>query len=137
MSTLNNVTMENKQQLVNKFNQIDAAIAALSGGGSVDYTEYVAYTIVTGGGVATTVVKNDLGFTPTISKTSTGEYTITAIGGFPDFEKIVPSFNPQQGSPTFWNIFWNDADTLIVNTWDASGTLADLFIGNLTIKIYA
>lgn len=135
---LTNITMENKQAWTDKIYELEASISGGGGGGtaSLDYREYVGYVIIGGGGPVVTVAKNDLGFTPIFTKQNPGEYTISATGGFPDFEKVFPTFNPQQGSPTFWNVFWNDANSLGVNTWNVSGTLSDLFVGNISIKIY-
>ena len=104
----------------------------------LDYTEYISYVIQAGTSSPSIVVgKNDTGFTFVIDRTNTGEYLITATGAFPDYEKVVPAFNCQAGSPMFHNVYYNDADSLIVNIWRSDGALDDtLFTGNLTVRIY-
>jgi hypothetical protein len=133
MSDFQQNTITNRQAVLDY-------IDANSGGGTtqLDYTEYVSYVIQSAAlDPTTSVAKNDTGFTFTFDRTNAGEYLITATGAFPVYQKVIPSFNCQAGSAMFHNIYWNNANSLVVNTWDDTGTLVDnLFIGNLTVKIY-
>lgn len=137
MIDLTNVTMENKQALTQALAELQAGSGGGGGTASVDYKEYVAYVTQSTSAPTAVVAKNELGVTVTFSKNSTGDFTITATGAFPTYQKVVPMFNPQHGSPIFWNVFWNDANSLGVNTWNSSGTLSDsIFVGNLVIRVY-
>jgi len=115
----------------------DGNFNIIGGGGSVDYTEYVAFITQSGGTAPNAVVeKNDTGFVFTYGYTSTGSYTITATGAFPDKNKVIPYFNSQTNQG-FTTIGWTDADNLYVFTTDTSAILTDgQFQGNLVIKIY-
>jgi hypothetical protein len=137
MIDLTNVTMENKLALTEVLNQIQSSGGGGGSTASVDYKEYVAYITQSASAPTALVAKNELGVTVTFSKNSTGDFTITATGAFPTYQKVVPQFNPQSGSPIFWNVYWNDANSLGVNTWNSSGTLADsILVGNLVIRVY-
>jgi len=136
MVDLTNVTMENKLA----WTEAIAELQANTGGAtsSIDYKEYVAYITQNSTSAPTAIVaKNDLGVTVTYGRTNAGEYTITATGSFPTYQKVVPMFNPQQGTPMFWNVFWNNANSLGVNIWGYAGGLSDdFFVGNLVIRVY-
>lgn len=112
-------------------------VIGASGGTTIDYTEYVAFVSQSGATAPTAVVeKNDTTFTFTYDYSSLGSYTITAIGAFPNKNKVIPYFNSQTNQG-FTTIGWTDADTLYVVTTDTSAVLQDgQFIGNLVIKIY-
>ena len=115
----------------------DGNFNVIGGGGGVDYTEYVAYIIQNGTSAPSAVVaKNDTGFSFTYSRSSQGEYLITATGAFPDYEKVVPMFN-SQANQGFTTVYWNNVDSLGVATSDTSAVLQDSqFTGNLVIRIY-
>jgi hypothetical protein len=103
------------------------------------YREWVAYITNSSHLQAPTavVVKNELGVELAFMRNGTGEYLITGLGAFPDYKKVIPHFNPQQGSPIVSNIFWNDANSLGVLIWTTDGILTDnLFVGNLVIRVY-
>jgi hypothetical protein len=103
-----------------------------------NYKEYVAYIFQSGvNSPIPSVYLNDLGAELTFSRNGVGEYMITSTGLFSNYKRIIPIFNPQQGSPIMTNIFWNDVNSLGVYTWDKDGIQIDnVFIGNLIIRIY-
>ena len=115
----------------------DGNFNIIGGGGTLDYTEYVAYVTQSGAAPPTAVVvKNDTGFNFSFAYSSQGFYEINATGAFTDKNKVVPSFN-QQANQGFTSILWNSANKLQVATTDTSAVLQnDYFVGNLTIKIY-
>jgi len=103
------------------------------------YREWIAYITNSGYLQApnAAVVKNELGVELTFMRNSTGEYYLSGLGAFPDYKKVIPHFNPQQGTPIVSNIFWNDANSLGVYIWNLEGNLTDnLFVGNLVIRVY-
>ena len=104
---------------------------------TIDYTEYVAFVTQSGFTAPTAVVeKNDTGVPFTYDYSSTGLYTITAVGAFGNKNKVIPYFNSQTNQG-FTTIGWTDADTLYVATTDTSAILQNgQFEGNLVIRIY-
>jgi hypothetical protein len=115
----------------------DGNFNIIGGGGSVDYTEYVAFVTQNGATTPTAVVeKNDTGFSFSYNRTGVGELTITATGAFPDKNKVIPYFNSQTNQG-FTSILWNNINVLEVFTTDTSAFLTDgQFTGNLVIRIY-
>jgi len=103
-----------------------------------NYKEYVAYIFQNGvNSPVPNVYINDLGAELIFSRNGVGEYMITSTGLFLNYKRIVPIFNPQQGSPIFCNVYWNDVNSLGVMTWDKDGNPTDnIFIGNLIIRVY-
>lgn len=103
------------------------------------YVEYVAY-ITNSSNVEppkANIFKNELGIELSFSRIAVGEYLITGTNAFTDYKKVVPIFNPQQGSPIVSNIFWNDVNSLGVYIWSIDGVLSDnFFVGNLVIRVY-
>lgn len=135
MSDFQQNTITNRQAVLDY-------IDANSGGGSVGFKQYVAYTTQNGSSAPiSTVVKNELPAPVTFQRTGTGTYTITSTGSFTPFQNVVPYFNVQSAvivpNTPHILIYFNDVNSLGVETYDDTNVLEDgIFVGNLVITLY-
>ena len=91
--------------------------------GTTDYGNYplgikVYRALLTQTGTAAptaTVLQNTLGGTLVWTRLNVGEYKATLASAFPDADKLFP-FMGTLGSATAPQLFWNDANSVLLNT---------------------
>jgi len=108
-------------------------IADLGGGGS--YLKYVALVSQTGTDAPKEIVlENTLGGTVVWARSDVGDYKATLSGVFTENKTVI--FNNLTGGLNY--IFWNDADTIRINTTDNTGTFVDdaLVSTSIEIRVY-
>jgi hypothetical protein len=124
------------QTIVKKLNEI---IAYLNGNpiSTPDYKEYVALITNTGASDPTvTVLSTTFEGEIVWTRDTVGYYFGTLTGAFPDIDKMF--FYLDVTAPVTKEIFWQDANTVVIGTLNAADDYADnlLYKNSLIIRVY-
>lgn len=82
---------------------------------------------------------NTLGGTPVLSYVGVGDFLLTLNGEFPDASKVIILGTPLQNDTTYAgvNIFWNDADSISIQTFKNGASVNDLLIDySIVIEVF-
>ena len=101
--------------------------------GGAAYLKYVALLTQSGTDApVATVLENTLGGTVVWTRNDAGDYSCTLTGAFTE-DKTAITNNLTAGFATYF--FWNDADTIRVNTTDNLGNFIDGALVSNTVEI--